>query len=173
MGNALAAPEFSRSEELSQRTSQSGVEPLTGHRSDQLKQSLIAGAAEEAGAPEEEEEPPPLDREARRVSMMDPQGTPPDYEPTFRAMTYRRMERQYHGTHKPSKVVFAFWSVAFLALIVGFGTLSLDGNFQLNISFGTATAGTLVPLALLYIALRVIIVVRWCVVSPWSAHDRP
>lgn len=85
-----------------------------------------------------------------------------DYETTFRAMINRRLLRQYHGTHKPSRMAFAAWTFAFLSIIAGFGTVSYRGTLAVRINLSTGFFGILVPLLLLYIALRVVMVVRWC-----------
>ena len=57
----------------------------------------------------------------------------PEYETTFKAMTNRRLLRQYHGTHKPSRLTFALWSCAFLAIIAGFATVSFHGTLAVKI----------------------------------------
>jgi hypothetical protein len=85
-----------------------------------------------------------------------------DYETTFRAMTNRRLFRQYHGTHKPSRATFGFWTLAFLSIIAGFCTVSAQGTLAVRIDLSNVVIGLIIPLALLYVALRVVMVVRWC-----------
>jgi len=86
----------------------------------------------------------------------------PEYETTFRTMTNRRLLRKYHGTHKPSRLSFVLWSCAFLGIIAGFVTVSYQGTLSIKIDLSTGIFGILLPLVLLYIALRVVMIVRWC-----------
>jgi hypothetical protein len=77
-------------------------------------------------------------------------------------MAYRRLMRQYHGTVEPSHSTRAFWMLAFLMCSFGLLGVSATGSFNVELDLSQNVLSFLVSAALLYGALKTIVVIRWC-----------
>ena len=86
-----------------------------------------------------------------------------NFETTFRVMTHRRLQRELQGTYsKPQPGRTVSWILLFVALEAGLASVSFQSGFNVQISVGSNLAALLLNMGALYIALRVVSVVRWC-----------
>ena len=92
-------------------------------------------------------------------------GTMTAFEGTFRIMTYRRLERELHGTYTKTRRIL-FWVLAFAALEVGLASITLSEGVSLKIDFSVNLLSNLLGLllitTLLYCAINSVAVIRWC-----------
>ena len=87
------------------------------------------------------------------------------YNPTLRLMTARRLRRELMGTYskeRPWRVML--WVLAFVALEVGLATITLNEGVLIEVKINVLVnlVGALLLVVILYCALQVVSVLRWC-----------
>jgi len=87
---------------------------------------------------------------------------PLNVEELFRTMAFRRLQRQYHGTYKPSSKFNAVVVVSFLMWSCGLLGVSTSGAFNVSVDYSQNAFSFLLTCVLLACALKAVVVVRWC-----------
>jgi hypothetical protein len=101
-----------------------------------------------------------LDSPIRSSSSSEP--SPLDVETVFRVMAYRRLMRQFHGTYRKNNRFKTFWTLGFLMWSCGLVGVSSSSALNVNIDFSENVISFILTCILLYVALKTVIVVRWC-----------